>query len=139
MISSFRGEYGFLSNFYESVIFYNGMVFMNAEAAFQAQKSIHPKMRERFCRLNGSQAKKLGRSVSLREDWNEVRIPIMRRILELKFSNPQLKELLLSTGNEELVEGNTWGDKFWGTCNGIGENNLGKLLMEIRESIKNKD
>jgi len=63
----------------------------------------------------------------------------MYEICKAKFSqNTELKKRLLSTGNEHLEEGNTWGDKIWGTVNGIGENRLGKILMRIREELRNE-
>ena len=60
----------------------------------------------------------------------------MRDCLRLKFEIPELREALLNTDNAKLIEGNWWGDKFWGICNGVGENNLGKLLMEVRDEIR---
>lgn len=87
--------------------------------------------------LNPSQAKKLGRSVSLRPDWEDIKIDIMYNICKAKFTqNETLKTKLLKTGDATLIEGNTWGDKIWGQVNGVGENNLGKILMRIREELK---
>lgn len=87
--------------------------------------------------LNPSQAKKLGRSVSLRPDWEDIKIDIMYNICKAKFTqNETLKTNLLKTGDATLIEGNTWGDKIWGQVNGVGENNLGKILMRIREELK---
>lgn len=87
--------------------------------------------------LNPSQAKKKGRSVSLRPDWEEIKINVMYEICKAKFTqNENLKRSLLNTGNTELIEGNNWGDKIWGQVNGVGENNLGKILMKIREELK---
>lgn len=138
-IDSFRDEYYFLSNFYEAPITYNGITYQNNEAAFQAQKCTKREDQLLFSKLNPSEAKKLGRQVSLRPDWESVKINIMQEIVFAKFSqNPTLAEKLINTGTAYLEEGNTWGDRIWGTVNGQGANNLGLILMEIREKIKQK-
>lgn len=137
VIDSFKGKYFFLSNFYESPVIYEGITYLNNEAAFQAQKTLTNKERLAFTMLNPSQAKKLGRSVSLRPDWEDIKIDIMYNICKAKFTqNETLKTKLLKTGDATLIEGNTWGDKIWGQVNGVGENNLGKILMRIREELK---
>ena len=137
VIDSFKGKYFFLSNFYESPVIYEGITYLNNEAAFQAQKTLTNKERLAFSMLNPSQAKKLGRSVSLRPDWEDIKIDIMYNICKAKFTqNETLKTNLLKTGDAMLIEGNTWGDKIWGQVNGVGENNLGKILMRIREELK---
>lgn len=133
MINSFRGEYAFLSNMHESPITLGGVKYTCAEAAFQAVKLKDKNQRTQFENLSGPAAKALGRRVKLREDWNEIRIDVMRWIIHEKFKqNQMLLKKLISTNNQELVEGNTWNDKFWGVCNGIGQNWLGKILMEER-------
>lgn len=135
-IDKFYGKHSYLSNFYSCPVEYDGLTYQNSEAAFQAAKCIDRNERERFIRLTPGQAKRLGKRVALREDWNEARIDVMREVLECKFSqNPKLKEMLISTENEELIEGNNWNDRFWGVCRGGGQNHLGKLLMEIRRTI----
>lgn len=137
MINKFRGKYYFLSNFYETPVTWNGLTYLNNEAAFQSAKTFSD--RECFTNLDPSSAKKLGRKVQLRSDWENVKDDVMYEICKAKFSqNTELKKRLLSTGNEHLEEGNTWGDKIWGTVNGIGENRLGKILMRIREELKNE-
>jgi len=60
----------------------------------------------------------------------------MTDLVRQKFSNPQLAKQLLDTKDFELIEGNTWGDTFWGVCSGKGQNNLGKILMQIRNELK---
>jgi ribA/ribD-fused uncharacterized protein len=133
MINEFRGKYYFLSNFYETPVTWNGLTYLNNEAAFQSAKTFSD--RECFTNLDPSSAKKLGRKVQLRS----VKDDVMYEICKAKFSqNTELKKRLLSTGNEHLEEGNTWGDKIWGTVNGIGENRLGKILMRIREELRNE-
>lgn len=138
MISSFRDEYFFLSNFYPVEIKLDGIVYPNAESAFQAQKTLNVEERRKFSMLkNPVQAKRLGRKVKLRDDWEEVKLDIMTEIVSQKFlQHPHLIEMLLQTGDEELVEGNKWGDRFWGVCKGKGENHLGKILMKIRDAYK---
>lgn len=132
-IDSFVGEYRFLSNFYPSKIEVDGKDYATVEHAFQALKTDNPTEREivRSARTPG-QAKKLGRRVTLRPDWDTARIGVMKMLLEKKFSDKVLRAELLATGDAELVEGNYWNDRFWGVCRGQGQNWLGKLLMEIR-------
>lgn len=137
MINNFRGKYYFLSNFYSSNVEYEGLTYLNNESAFQSAKLKEVKDREEFCSLDPSTAKRKGRHVKLRDDWEEVKYNIMHDIVYAKFSqNLDLKKKLLATEGEYLEEGNTWGDKIWGTVNGIGENNLGKILMQVREELR---
>lgn len=133
-INSFTDDYFFLSNFYECPVEYDGLKYLNNEAAFQAQKCPDPKDRVKFTALNPTEAKKLGRSVSLRKDWEQIKIRIMTEIVEAKFAqNPDLMQKLLETGGAYLEEGNDWGDRVWGTVNGQGANNLGRILMQVRD------
>ena len=127
-------EYYFLSNFYSAPVTYNGMCFENNEAAFQAAKC--PERMTEFCRLNPSEAKRLGRRVKLRGDWEAVKDTVMYEICKAKFSqNPDLADQLVATKDAELIEGNTWGDRIWGVCDVVGENRLGKILMRIRAEM----
>lgn len=142
MIKEFKNQYFFLSNFYECPIYYNKLVFCNAEAAFQAQKVIDEKEQYKFINLNASQARKLGKTIALREDWEEVKDNIMYEIVKRKFTvNKELQQKLLETKEEELVEGNWWHDTYWGVDSktGIGQNKLGKILMKVREEVKNNN
>ena len=135
VINRFRGDYYFLSNFYPTKVKYKGLVYDSAEAAFQAQKC--PERASEFCNLAPKSAKSLGFRVELRKDWDDVKIRIMFSILLCKFTqNPYLKEKLLNTGDAILIEGNTWGDTFWGACGGTGKNILGRLLMTARKAIR---
>ena len=137
-IDCFREEYYFLSNFYPAVIRFDGITYLNSEAAFQAQKCTESAERDRFSKLSADEAKKLGRKVVLRSDWNDVKIPLMQEIVKAKFTqNRYLSEWLLATGNKELIEGNTWHDTFWGVDikTGEGQNHLGIILMELREQF----
>lgn len=136
-INSFRKEFYYLSNFYETPVTYNGLTYQNNEAAFQAQKTLDEKERMLFTKMNPSEAKHAGRRVTLRKDWEDVKIDIMCDIVEAKFrQNPDLAKKLLTTGDMYLEEGNTWGDRTWGTVNGQGANNLGRILMEIRTILQ---
>ena len=133
----FRNEYWFLSNMYPCSIWYEGAldgkyIFRSVETIFQMMKCDDDNEKKGFELLNGFEAKKRGRRVKLRDDWNEIKLDVMRDILEVKFSIPDLKNKLMRV-NDEIVEDNNWGDRYWGRCNGIGKNMLGKLLMEIRD------
>lgn len=138
MIDSFRGQYRFLSNFYPCRISLWGRTFPNSEIPYQAAKAATGAWYEKICNASTpGDAKRLGRLVPLRPDWDEVRLAFMEEIVFQKFDqNEDLKKLLLDTGDEELVEGNTWRDYFWGVCNGQGENNLGKILMKVRDQLR---
>lgn len=136
-INSFKGNNFYLSNFYSTPVTYGGITYLNNEAAFQAQKCVNKIDRLSFTKLNPSDAKKRGRSVYLRKDWEEVKIQKMYEIVLAKFTqNEDLKEKLLLTGDIYLEEGNDWGDRVWGTVNGIGANNLGKILMKVRDELR---
>ena len=137
VIDSFRDEFDWLSNFFPCPVEFEGLTFGNTEAVFQAAKTLDMEERERFLGLSGGQAKRLGRRVELRSDWETVKIEIMRQVLKSKFTqNPELREKLIATGDAELIEGNNWRDFYWGVCNGKGQNHLGKLLMEVRVELK---
>lgn len=134
IINEFRGEYYFLSNFYAAPVMHDGIMYKNNEAAFQAAKIADVKGRFAFSEMDPSSAKKAGRHVKLRSDWEDVKTNIMYEIVLDKFTrNRNLREKLIATGDRKLEEGNTWGDRIWGTVNGIGENRLGKILMDVRE------
>lgn len=129
-VRQFQGQYRFLSNFY---FLQNGLT---VEHEFQAAKAAHAN--ERCWVLEAptpGEAKRRGRQVALRPDWEEIKVEVMRTLLHGKFSQPDLREKLLATGTALLEEGNNWGDRFWGTVTGQGENMLGKLLMEVRMKL----
>lgn len=144
-IDCFDDKYAFLSNFYSSPIapFDDGIIYPTVEHAFQAYKTTDiNKRKEIAAQPTPGKAKRLGRSVDMRPGWRDIRKDIMYICLKDKFSESSLRERLLATGDAELIEGNTWHDNLWGDCycpkcqNIPGENNLGKLLMKIREEIK---
>ena len=138
MINRFIDEYEFLSNFYPSPIYDNaGKEYPTVEHYFQAMKTFNPQERELIRSAESpGKAKRIGRLVQLREDWEDRKLDIMEKALIQKFQILRLREKLLATGNEELIEGNFWHDTYWGVCKGEGENHLGKLLMNIREKIR---
>lgn len=136
-IDRFEGEYRFLSNFWNHPVSYDGAVYANNEAAFQAAKCLDKSERRTFERLSPRDAKHLGRRVRLRPDWESVKISVMTEIVREKFKpGTELAARLLATGDAELIEGNHWNDRFWGVCNGTGRNELGKILMEIRAELR---
>lgn len=136
-IRQFRGDFFFLSNFYNCPVAYKQLTYTNNEAAFQAQKCVSDTERIQFTKLSPSEAKRLGRRVSLRRDWEDVKVSIMEEIVRAKFTqNTELAGKLLATGDTYLEEGNTWGDRVWGTVNGVGANQLGIILMKIRDEIR---
>lgn len=137
MIGKFNGKYDFLSNFYISPVEFEGAQYPSVENAYQAAKETGD--REKFKSCSPSKAKKLGRKVNLRQDWEETKIEIMTTIVRNKFTNLDLKEKLLDTGDQELVEGNWWKDTFWGVCMGDGRNELGKILMKVRQEIRSQN
>ncbi len=136
-ISYFDDDYAFLSNFYEHPVEYEGKIYPSNEHAFQAAKSLSDNDKENIKNQpSPSRAKFAGRKVKLRKDWEDVKLDIMYEICKSKFSDETLKQKLLDTNDLELVEGNTWDDNFWGKCNEDGQNNLGKILMRIRDELR---
>lgn len=143
MIDHFDKEWAFLSNFYPQEIEFEGITYPTNEHFFQAMKTLDINKRKAIANaLTPGLAKKMGRSVSLRPDWEDIKDDIMLEGLYRKFADDELADWLLDTGDEELVEGNFWHDQTWGSCNCTkhknipGQNRLGKLLMKVRSEIK---
>lgn len=133
VIDSFSGEYEFLSNFYVREMTFRGLKCTSSESAFQAMKTTNLEQRKEIAAALPSRSKRLGRKVQLRNDWDYIKTNVMYEIVLAKFTqHPDLKQKLLDTGDAKLVEGNTWGDQFWGVCDGVGQNELGKILMWVR-------
>jgi len=137
VIEHFRGQYDFLSNFHPAQIRFEGIDFPTVEHAFQAAKT-----KDRGLRLavanapSPGAAKRIGRRLPLRGDWEATKVGVMRDLVRLKFvTHAELGTKLLATGIATLVEGNTWNDRFWGICHGEGRNQLGQILMEIRQEL----
>lgn len=139
MINKFRGKYNFLSNFYSVPITWEGITYPSTEAAFQAAKTLDMYERAGFSFMYPAEAKKAGCKIKLREDWYQIKYKIMYDLCKIKFSKYlTLKGKLLETGYEYLEEGNTWNDRTLGTVNGVGMNCLGKILMRIRDELRNE-
>jgi ribA/ribD-fused uncharacterized protein len=135
-IDSFSGAYFFLSNYSSSVLSRDGVTFPTVEHAFAAAKTTDAALQTRIADApTPGDAKRLGRTVTLRRDWDRVRVGVMRELLDQKFARPGLAARLVATGDALLVEGNDWGDRFWGECDVEGANMLGRLLMELRTGI----
>lgn len=134
-ITKFAGEHFFLSNFYPCFIKHEGYIYPSVENAYQAYKTLDLNARNVFLDCKPNKAKKIGQTLTLRPNWDIIKVPLMKGLLYQKFNKPEFKELLLGTGDTELVEGNWWGDTFWGVCHGEGKNVLGTLLMELREDL----
>jgi ribA/ribD-fused uncharacterized protein len=136
MIDSFKGENRFLSNFWPAEVMLDGMLFPTVEHAYVAAKTLDPEKRAEIRLVNtAGQVKRLGRTLDLRTDWDKVKLTIMEDLVRQKFQHPELAALLLATGDQELVEGNTWGDTFWGVCFDVGCNHLGLILMKVRDEL----
>lgn len=131
MIGPLRGRYFFLSNFYPTS-------FGSVEHQYQAAKTLDIEWHQKILNSpTAAGAKRLGRQAPKRPDWNDIRIQTMEDLVTMKFfSDPNLTKLLLDTGDEEIVEKNWWGDIFWGRCDGVGENFLGRILMAVRAEAR---
>lgn len=138
MITSFRDKYRFLSNFAYAPVWFDDNQYPSVEHAYQAAKTTDPELRQKIreCETAGK-AKRLGKTAPLGPHWTEsFRLNLMEDLLRQKFNHNHFKKLLLQTETMFLCENNTWGDKFWGVCNGEGCNWLGQLLMKVREELK---
>lgn len=135
MINEFQGEYRWLSNFVECDIEYNGFIYPSVENAYQAAKMKYKEDSLKFLIVTSGQAKRLAKTLPIRDDWGNVKIYYMREFLIQKFSQKPFRDLLMNTCGLDIIEGNSWGDKYWGVClkTNNGQNNLGKLIMGIRD------
>ena len=142
VIKSFKGRYDFLSNLYRCDIEVEGIVYPSVEHAFQALKSNDPAIRKKIAETStASTATFLGKNLKIKDDWDIVRVDVMRELLRKKFAIKALRDRLLSCGDVLFVEGNTYHDNFWGSCTcpqcgNKGKNMLGTLLHVIRWEIK---
>ena len=154
VVMSFDGEYSFLSNFYDSPIEFmtvdgKKMIAPTVEHAFQAEKVMFSQEQEAIINAaTPGKAKRLGRHVLLRPDWENVKDEAMEEFVSRKFQIPELRDKLLATGDANLVEGNTWHDNYWGICTCSkcinspvvdGKNKLGTILMKVRDSIREEE
>jgi len=136
-IDHFTAEFHFLSNFSSHEVEYEGVKWRTAEHAYQAMKTLDENQRLNMSEIDlPGDAKRYGRTVPMRKDWDDIKLDVMEDIVRCKFQqNVELQEKLRCTKGLDIEEGNTWGDTFWGTCKGKGENHLGKILMKIRDEL----
>ncbi len=134
-ILEFQGEHRWLSNFWPAKVALDGMTYQSVEHAYQAAKT-NPSEREPFLHCTAAEAKQLGRGVSIQSGWDDQKVAVMRSLIEQKFApGSTLAEKLIATGKVRIIEGNHWGDTFWGVCRGNGRNLLGEILMERRAAL----
>lgn len=136
MIDRFINQYEFLSNFYP-------LPHPTLEHHFQSSKTLDPKQKgEIMAAYSPNEAKRLGRAVKLRPDWEQIKNKVMEDLVRWKFQDPVLANKLLLTGSEDLMEGNYHGDAIWGCVKQgdvwVGENRLGKILMKVRLEVRKK-
>lgn len=143
MITSFEGKYSFLSNFYACQTEYHNVKYPTSEHAYQAAKTANPIQKEAIRKADTpDDAKRLGRRVEIKSNWDEIKDEVMYEIVSNKFKNKRMQAKLLATENEILVEGNYWHDNYWGSCicpkclQKPKGNVLGKILMRVRKELK---
>ena len=154
MILHFKSvDHSFLSNFYITDVEYNGVVYPSSEHAYMSAKSDEEveidgrkSSWKDFCRrpdVKPSKVKGESRFLTLPDNWNEMKVEVMYLCLVSKFRNEPLRSRLLATGNQNIQEGNWHGDTFWGidlrSNPNVGENNLGRLLMRVRDELRRGD
>lgn len=140
-IDRFRGDFFFLSNMFPCKFEYGEVTFKSVEHAYQYHKTMSPEEQARVLKCNDPKdTKRISRTFKfIRYDWHEVKAEIMYHLVKEKFlQNKDLSEALLMTKNFELIEGNWWGDVYWGVYEGRGKNILGKILMIIRDEFFRK-
>jgi ribA/ribD-fused uncharacterized protein len=147
MIDKFEGRWAFLSNFYPSEIEHQGIKYPSVEHFYVAMKVNDEQLIDgkyytpydfRLYAASiktAGNVKRLGRKVKLRKDWDSYKLKVMNLAIREKFKDQKLAQMLMDTGDQDLIEGNWWGDTVWGVCNGIGQNNLGKILMDVRNEL----
>lgn len=143
MITSFEGKYSFLSNFYACQTEYHNVKYPTSEHAYQAAKTANPVQKEAIRKADTpDDAKRLGRRIEIKSNWDEIKDEVMYEIVLNKFKNKRMQAKLLATENEILVEGNYWHDNYWGSCTcpkclqKPKGNVLGKILMRVRKELK---
>lgn len=142
MIQEFKDKYAWLSNMspFEQPLIWEGISYRTNEHFYVAMKTTDANIRKEISLINSpGKVKRFGRTLEIREDWEDIKLKVMLSGLRWKFSkyNPILREKLIATGEEYLQEGNNWGDSFWGydMIEEWGHNHLGKLLMQVRSEI----
>jgi ribA/ribD-fused uncharacterized protein len=136
-IRGFFGPWRFLSNFYYHPVELDDEIYPTNEHAYQAAKFKDRNFRKRIQMASTpAAARRLGQSPGKRENWDAIKYAVMLDLNCQKYMNPRLQTMLLQSGNAYLEETNHWGDVYWGVCNGVGQNNLGKILMKIRDACR---
>lgn len=138
MINLLQKENRFLSNFHPAKFTYGNINWCSVEHAYQSLKFTGEKFDEAYKLTNPYDIKKFANEnkIHVSQDFHSIKIKLMYELVREKFiQNPDLKQKLLDTNNQELIEGNTWNDTFWGVCNGQGQNWLGKILMLVRSEL----
>lgn len=144
-VGSFSGDLEFLSNMYKIPIYFNESkydnfqpdfkVYPSSENLYQALKCKYIKDRELFQNVDPHKSKRIGRSIEIRSDWDNVRLEAMKLAIDLKFKNIELAEKLIDLPDDKIIEFNNWGDRFFGICNGEGLDHLGKILRAKKQQI----
>lgn len=142
-IREFRDKYQFLSNFQRCNVIYDCITFDSVERAYQYSKCYKASDKAKILETKtAKEAKSVGKQIKLRSDWGKVREGIMRDLVTQKFAEDPLRQMLLDTGDATIIEENWWHDNLWGNCTCErcksirGHNLLGKILMQVRDSLK---
>lgn len=139
-IKGFFGKYRWLSNFWYAPVMYGGIIYPTNEHAYQAAKTDNEQLHKEVLVLTSPMdVKKWGYTIRLKSDWDSIKYGIMKSIVVDKFTrNKHLTLWLIATKDAYLEETNTWNDTYWGVSGGIGLNNLGNILMEVRSELSLK-
>ncbi len=137
-IKGFFGPYRWLSNWWRATVWFEGWQFDCVETAYMGQKTLDPIIRSKIQRMSAQEAKKFSNKIVLRPGWDEMKYDVMLECVFQKFlKNPELRKKLIETGDKYLEETNYWKCVFWGVDVKLGgQNNLGKILMKVRECLK---
>ena len=136
MIREFQGNHRWLSNFTPCVVTLDGVNYPSTENAYQASKTLYIGLRKQFETMTAGQSKRAGRHLIIRADWDEIKLSVMEDLTRQKYAQEPFRSKLLATGELTIQEGNRWGDTFWGICEGVGKNHLGKIIMKIRSELQ---
>lgn len=139
VVQEFQGPFRWLSNFWPAPVMLDGVWYPEVERAYVAAKTLLRHERAAvLASTSPSAAKRLGRTLTLRPDWDTVKVAVMFDLVQQKFvRHPQLATLLLATEHAEIQEGNNWRDAWWGVDlrTGCGANHLGRMLMQVRHEL----
>ena len=141
MIKEFRDEYRWLSNFTPVKIILEGIEYPSVEHAYMSAKSDSMEWKSKCAdkQMTAAKIKRDSQSITLRGDWEECKVEVMKECINQKFNQNPFKKWLIDTNLELIQEGNTWNDTFWGVDikTGEGQNILGKLIMDKRDELLN--